>query len=58
MPTPPQPRPAPTPDSLPHALTFFLSAGDRERILKKLRRYAPDRSTALRAALGLSRRTK
>lgn len=55
---PPKPRPAPARRDLPHALTFFVSAGDRERILKKLRRYGPDRTAGLRAALGLSRRSK
>jgi hypothetical protein len=54
----PKPCPAPTRDDLPHAITFFVSAGERERILKKLRRYGPDRTAALRAALGLARRSK
>lgn len=54
----PTPRSAPARDDLPHALTFFLSAGERERVLRRLRRHGPDRTAALRAALGLARRAK
>jgi hypothetical protein len=54
----PSPAAPPPRDDLPHALTFFLAAGERERILRRLRRYAPDRALALRIALGLIRPMK
>ena len=42
------------PLDLPHTLTFFLSARDRCAVLGALKRIDADRSTALRAALGLT----
>lgn len=51
--TPPQPAPPPDRDTLPHALTFFLDASDRSRVLRALRRRHADRATALLIALRL-----
>lgn len=48
----PPPRPAPDADRLPHALTFFLTAGQRRRVVRALKRHGADRATALVRALG------
>lgn len=39
---------------LPWALTFFLSADERRRVLRALRRLHTDRSRALLLALGIN----
>gem|GEM_PF-4566715 len=41
-------------DSLPSAITFFVSNAQRKIILSKLRSFANDRSIALSIALGLA----
>lgn len=60
MPTPPHkisppalPAPAPDQSTLPTSLTFFLPVQDRQRILKKLKRFNSDRRLALLRALKL-----
>lgn len=53
MQSPPPPAPSTDPQTLPHPLTFFLTASDRARVLRTLRAIEPDRSRALLAALGL-----
>lgn len=40
-------------EDFPRVLSFALSAGERSAVLRVLRRYGPDRSASLRAALGL-----
>lgn len=40
-------------ESLPHALTLFMSAGDRARVLRVLAQTHPDRVRALKIRLGL-----
>lgn len=52
-------KPPPPPDSLPHPLTFFLTAPERRAVLRALRRHhktrtTPDRSRALCIALGIT----
>ncbi|KAA0215902.1 MAG: hypothetical protein DYG94_07030 [Leptolyngbya sp. PLA3] len=45
---------APTrPEQLPHALTFFLNAGQRQAVLKALQRHHARRVDALLRALGI-----
>lgn len=51
---PEPPAAAPETDSLPHPLTFFVSAGERRAILAALRRRHRDRATALRLALNVN----
>lgn len=53
----PRPAPPPEPGVLPRTLTFALTADERAAVLRVLRRYASDRSLALRMALGLERNT-
>ena len=55
-----KPRPVRPPDrdpidtrDFPHPLTIFLSARDRSRALRALRRIDGDRARALKRALGL-----
>lgn len=43
-------------DGPPHPMTFFLTARQRARIVRALRRIHPDRSRALLIALGLEGR--
>lgn len=52
---PPQPRPPAPGGSLPRALTFFLSAGERGAVLRALRRRSGHgrREEALLEALGI-----
>ena len=50
VPRPAEPRAV---EDLPRVLSFALSAGERSAVLRVLRRYGPDRSASLRAALGL-----
>lgn len=47
--TSPPIQPAPPPDhaSLPHPLTFFLTAHERTRVLKALKKFNQNRSAAL-----------
>ena len=52
----PRPRAAPSVDSLPHPVTFFLSAGERKRVLRALKRLDRDRARALRVAVKLAAR--
>lgn len=40
-------------DAMPQAVTFFLRAGDRQRVLQRLREIHRDRNRALMGALGL-----
>lgn len=49
------PRPEPTREHLPAALTFFLTALQRRRVLRALRAIDDDRADALLTALGLAR---
>lgn len=53
-------RPAPPPryGSLPHALTFFLTADERSAVLSALRPFAADRAAALLRALGIDHGTQ
>jgi len=60
MPPPPKllsegvpPAPAPDENALPTSLTFFLPMRDRQRIVKKLKRFSSDRRLALLRALKL-----
>lgn len=46
-------QPQPSRDGLPHALTFFLTVGERREVLRALRGRDPDRRTALLRALGV-----
>ena len=48
---PAQPKPAPDPETLPYALTFFLSRAERASVLARLKRHGSDRSGALMRAL-------
>ncbi|GJM19552.1 MAG: hypothetical protein DHS20C14_17650 [Phycisphaeraceae bacterium] len=48
------PAPAPEPASLPSAVTFFMNAGDRARVLAALRAIDRDRVRALMSALKLN----
>lgn len=41
-------------DRLPHALTVFVTAGERRRVLKRLRREHADRRVALLRLLGVT----
>lgn len=50
---PASPAPPPQPATMPHALTFFLTAGQRARLCERLRPIARDRSEALVRLLGL-----
>lgn len=52
-------KPPPPPDSLPHPLTFFLTAGERRAVLRALRKRHKTRTTLARSralciALGIS----
>lgn len=47
----PQPRPSGPHDELPHALTFYLTAGQRRAVLAVLRRFKRSRAESLLAAL-------
>jgi hypothetical protein len=49
----PQPEPGCPHDDLPHALTFYLSAGQRKAVLQVLRRYKHSRGESLLRALGI-----
>jgi len=57
MTTRPSPASAPEPSTLPSAVTFFLSAGQRRRVLAALRAIDHDRTRALLAALGVHEKT-
>lgn len=50
----PQPEPGCPHDDLPHALTFYLSAGERKAVLQVLRRYKRSRGESLLLALGIN----
>ena len=45
------PPPQPAPDDLPHALTFYLTARERQQVLRTLRRFGRKRAQALLRAL-------
>ncbi|MEZ6319175.1 MAG: hypothetical protein R3B49_10570 [Phycisphaerales bacterium] len=47
------PKPAPDAATLPSAVTFFMNAGERRRVLAALRAIDDDRARALLIALGL-----
>jgi hypothetical protein len=49
------PAPAPPIETLPHPLTFFLSEGERQAVLARLRRCERDRTRALLGVLGIQR---
>jgi len=49
------PKPEPTREHLPAALTFFLTAIQRRMVLRALRAIDDDREDALLTALGLAR---
>lgn len=49
----PQPKPEPTQDHLPAALTFFLSRQQRTQILRALKSLDPNRTAALINALNI-----
>lgn len=52
---PPSPTPPRNPATLPHPLTFFLTASQRRRALTLLKRHDPkDRAAALLRALRLA----
>ncbi len=51
--TVPSPAPPAPEGDLPRVLCFALTAGERAAVLRVLRRYGPDRSCALKAALGI-----
>ena len=51
---PPSPAPPPDLSSMPHAVTFFLTQPQRDRLLERLRSVARDRSQALVELLQLS----
>ncbi len=51
------PREAPDPSVQPHALTVFVTAGERSRVLAALRKHGVDRRLALLKALGVERDT-
>lgn len=51
---PPKPAPPPDPESLPQALTFFLTVRQRRAVLAALRRHDPDRARALCRALRIT----
>ncbi len=55
---PPSPVPPPPLATMPHALTFFLTAGQRDRLCNRLQPIAPDRSEALVRLLGLDEPTE
>jgi len=55
-PKPPKPAPPPNPDDLPHPVTFFLTAGERRRVLRALRTIHADRAAALLKALSIRRK--
>jgi len=50
VPMPAEPRSV---EDLPRVLSFAMSGGERSAVLRVLRRYGPDRSASLLAALGL-----
>ncbi len=50
-----KPMPAPNPDTLPSAVTFFLTAGQRREVVRALRAIDRDRARALLLALGIKR---
>jgi len=49
--SPPAPQPAPPLDDMPRAVHFFLSGGDRRRLLQRLADIHPRRETALMTLL-------
>lgn len=49
------PKPAPDPGALPSAVTFFLTAEERRRVLRALKELDQDRAGALLKALGIER---
>ncbi len=49
----PQPKPEPTQDHLPAALTFFLTRQQRTQILRALKQLNPNRTAALINALNI-----
>ncbi len=49
------PQPQPAPDDLPYALTFFLTARERQQVLRTLRRFGRKRAQALLRALRVER---
>lgn len=51
---PPSPAPPPNLDSMPHAVTFFLTRPQRDRLFERLKSVARDRSQALIEILELS----
>ncbi|MGJ8636867.1 MAG: hypothetical protein ACSHX5_08490 [Phycisphaerales bacterium] len=54
LPSPiPQPKPEPTQDHLPAALTFFLTRQQRTQILRALKQLNPNRTAALINALNI-----
>ncbi len=48
---PPKPLAPPSPESLPHPLTFFLTTRERAHVLRALRAIHPSRARALLLAL-------
>ncbi len=49
----PQPLPSRPHDQLPHALTFYLTAGERKAVLRVLSKYKRSRGESLLRALGI-----
>ncbi len=47
------PAPAPSQDTLPHPVTFFLRDGERREVLSRLQRISCNRTQALLKALGV-----
>lgn len=54
----PEPKASVPHDALPHALTFYLTAGQRRAVLAVVRKYHRTRATGLLRALGVEQETK